>query len=449
MISLAQYLSADRVVELASRDKAGAIRELIEAAARSGGGFDPARAAAQILEHEAVITTRLGDSVGLPHARLPMKKPAMLAVGRSAGGIDYGDENPARVRLLFLLLVAEKEAELGLTILAALGRRLRDEKLSARLLEPSSPSAFVELLDAGPPREEAPSPPVLDMTDMILRHAIEAAREAEANAAIVCVDAETNLDAVLDAGWPVPVILACQDCVPSERPARAAATMLRLPAPGRNRTDSVRLGLLMCVARRLVGRNDVVVSLSGPPHAGFLDTLLVTRVGQELGALSEAWVSDIGGDIQPVVLERLVELAGSLAREGREGRPVGTMFVVGDHARVTEQSHQLIINPFRGYAEEDLNVLDPRLEETIKELSAVDGAFVVRGDGVLLSAGTYLRPLRRGEPLPSGFGARHNAAAGISASTGALAVVVSESSGAVTVFHDGRALISLEKSAAG
>ena len=67
------------------------------------------------------------------------------------------------------------------------------------------------------------------------------------------------------------------------------------------------------------------------------------------------------------------------------------------------QSHQLVINPFHGYPEAERNVLDPRLEETIKEFSAIDGAFIIRGDGVILSAGRYLAPQGKlDEPLPAG-----------------------------------------------
>ena len=112
----------------------------------------------------------------------------------------------------------------------------------------------------------------------------------------------------------------------------------------------------------------------------------------------------------------MLTLAGELGVEGREGRPVGTLFVIGDSDRVLAQSHQLVINPFHGYPENERNILDPRLEETIKEFSAIDGAFIVRGDGVILAAGRYLAP--RGKldpPLPHGLGTRHEAAASITA----------------------------------
>ena len=52
-------------------------------------------------------------------------------------------------------------------------------------------------------------------------------------------------------------------------------------------------------------------------------------------------------------------------------------------------SRQLVMNPFHGYPEEDRNILDPNLRETIREFSAIDGAFVIRDDGVVMAAGRH------------------------------------------------------------
>src|SRR6185437_242634 len=128
------------------------------------------------------------------------------------------------------------------------------------------------------------------------------------------------------------------------------------------------------------------------------------------------------------------------------GRPVGTLFVIGDSDRVLAQSHQLVINPFHGYPESDRNVLDPRLEETVKEFSAIDGAFVIRGDGVMLSAGRYLAAHSKLEQtLPQGLGTRHEAAAAITMTTDAVALSVSQSTGTISIFKQGRLITDIQK----
>jgi DNA integrity scanning protein DisA with diadenylate cyclase activity len=140
---------------------------------------------------------------------------------------------------------------------------------------------------------------------------------------------------------------------------------------------------------------------------------------------------------------RVIEIAGELAEEGREGKPSGTIFVLGDYEQVQHHCQQMIINPFAGYPESDRNILDPSLKETIKELSKLDGAFVIRGNGVIVSAGTYLRTRVPPAELPSGLGARHTAAAAITVVSRAVAVVLSESTRRVSIFKSGERIMVL------
>jgi DNA integrity scanning protein DisA with diadenylate cyclase activity len=108
---------------------------------------------------------------------------------------------------------------------------------------------------------------------------------------------------------------------------------------------------------------------------------------------------------------------------------------------VEKFSQQLVVNPFGGYKEEDRNVLDPGLQATIKEFSKIDGACLIRGDGVLLSCGAYIKAGTEGDAAEQGYGARHAAAAGISAVTDALAIAVSESTRRISVFRQGRRIM--------
>jgi DNA integrity scanning protein DisA with diadenylate cyclase activity len=106
---------------------------------------------------------------------------------------------------------------------------------------------------------------------------------------------------------------------------------------------------------------------------------------------------------------------------------------------------QLILNPFAGHPREARSIHNPDMIETLRELATMDGAFVVGTDGTLESAGTCIVAGACRAELHPGLGARHAAAAAITAVTSATALVVSESSGTVTVFHHGRALLELER----
>lgn len=143
-----------------------------------------------------------------------------------------------------------------------------------------------------------------------------------------------------------------------------------------------------------------------------------------------------GRNINLVTLEQVLLLAVEIAREGREGRKVGTLFVVSDSNEVQKRSKQLILDPLKGHSEELKHVDDPNMRETAKELAQLDGAFIVSDSGILISACQYINASSNDIALPLGFGARHMAGASISRETNAVAIVVSESS-IVRVFDDG------------
>jgi diadenylate cyclase len=133
-------------------------------------------------------------------------------------------------------------------------------------------------------------------------------------------------------------------------------------------------------------------------------------------------------DYDPEVLESLIGLAVEIAREGREGRRIGTLFTLGDEEAVLMRSRALILNPLEGHSEDARHIADPNLRGTVKELAQLDGAFVVSSAGVVLAACRYLDAAASPIELPLGLGSRHIAAAHISSATGAIGIVVSESS---------------------
>jgi diadenylate cyclase len=141
-------------------------------------------------------------------------------------------------------------------------------------------------------------------------------------------------------------------------------------------------------------------------------------------------------EVNPEVLEQTVSLAVEIAREGREGRKIGTLFVVGDSGAVIKRSKPLILDPLHGHPDESKQIENPDVRETIKELAQLDGAFLVSNAGVVLSAARYIDAASDSLNLPLGLGSRHMAGASISHQTNAVAVVVSESS-MVRMFDDG------------
>ena len=132
--------------------------------------------------------------------------------------------------------------------------------------------------------------------------------------------------------------------------------------------------------------------------------------------------------VNPDVLEAVLSLAVEIAREGREGRKIGTLFVVGDSEAVLDHSRPLVLDPLFGHSDDARRVTDPAFRESVKELAQLDGGFIVTNDGVAVSAARYIDASSDGVDLPLGLGSRHMAGASITLRTRAVAVVASESS---------------------
>ena len=209
----------------------------------------------------------------------------------------------------------------------------------------------------------------------------------------------------------------------------------------------IKLAVVIGLSEGYISAGDKIVCLTGIPDFGTLDCIVVLDIGKERELLISTHMPQIAQHIPSSVFEAVLNLVVELASQGREGKPVGTIFVLGDHQKVMQFSRQTIFNPFHGYPEEERNILNPELRETLKEFSALDGAFVLREDGVVLSAGRHLSAaLDSTVDLPQGLGSRHVAAAGITSVTRAIALVISESTGDVRIFKDGAICMEIEKS---
>lgn len=143
------------------------------------------------------------------------------------------------------------------------------------------------------------------------------------------------------------------------------------------------------------------------------------------------------------VMVAALRLALEIGREGREGKAVGTAFIVGDGDAILAVSHQLILNPYLGHPSEVTTILSRENWESVKEFAQLDGMFVVDRSGAVIAAGRYLDVDSKSVSLPSGLGGRHRAAAAITTLLPVVAVIISESGGTVRVFQGGNCRIEI------
>ncbi len=150
-----------------------------------------------------------------------------------------------------------------------------------------------------------------------------------------------------------------------------------------------------------------------------------------------------GTDVLPEVLRAALSLALEIAHEGREGKPVGTSFIIGDTENVMDHSKQFVLNPFYGHREAERWITDENLRENIKEFAQLDGAFVITGNGLVEAAGRNITVDTSDVRIPKGMGARHASVAGMTLVTGSIGIVVSQSGGRISIMKGGEIIRTL------
>jgi len=277
---------------------------------------------------------------------------------------------------------------------------------------------------------------------LLLESATTLATTCGARAIVVAADALPELEAVP----PKTVLVARDGDDPRlvEKLGESAHATISVPNVELDRMGQVKLAAIIALSNRLIDLSDSVIFLTGP-FRSIIDSLVVMTIGSEYELFDTTEQPSIDEHIKRAVFHRVLTLALRLGQHGREGRKVGSLLVVGDHRRVLEQSEQMILNPFKGYDEKDRNILAEEMIETVKGFSTLDGAFIIRGNGVIEMAGAHLKAGLT-EGLPSGLGTRHAAAAGITSTTRSIAITVSQSDGTVRVWRAGKMLASFEPS---
>ena len=154
---------------------------------------------------------------------------------------------------------------------------------------------------------------------------------------------------------------------------------------------------------------------------------------------STPWISTFleGTDISEDVFEEVYTLALELSREGREGKPIGTTFMVGNAPEVLARSTQPDPQSLRGSSPVWKKRHQQRDTGDGQGVSQIDGAFVISGDGIIEAAGRYITIDTSRASIPKGLGTRHASVAGITQETPAVGIVLSQSGGRISLFKDG------------
>jgi diadenylate cyclase len=446
-MKLDKIIARSRIVDLRSTDMKGALTELLAVSATKFPDLKQDALLRGLLQRESTMTTYLGSGVALPHVRVKMGRRYVLAIGRSREGIHnentVGEE---KIHLIFMLLADEKARDY-LQLLASIARLLKDEELVKAVADAPTTDDVFDRLVAG--FGGILAKPVQAQQNRINRPMIREADRVAKGAACgaIMVFGDAFVGGIEPGAWfpKSKTILVTRNLVETDEEEGNFAGVIQVRSYSPRRMAQLRSAMFVALTRGMISFNDRVCCVGGIAGSNQFDTVVIVDVEREFQTLLTGHADLMPDDVKPEVLERVIAIATELAVEGREGKPVGCLFVLGDAPKVEKLIKPLVLNPFYGYKEEDRNILSPFMDETVKEFSSIDGAFIIRGDGVVSSAGSLIQAADSDHVLPSGLGSRHAAAAAISVATECISIVVSSSTGQVTLFRRGVMLPLTEK----
>lgn len=274
--------------------------------------------------------------------------------------------------------------------------------------------------------------------------ALSLTESAGADAILVLLDGPADWQWLKRTSGDEKVLVAANTAEELEGAAEAGLAAVRLDMSHSPVYERLTQSVLEAVADDVLAPGSCVVALYSGFDADTIDSLSVINLDEHLNRLTGRDLRQLETRVPLDTLKIVVDLAVEIGREGREGKPVGTLFVVGDARKVLSCSHVAGFDPVKGYQRKERNLDDPRVREGIKEIAQMDGAIIVSADGTVEAACRYLDCSAAEVTLSKGLGSRHWAAAAVSRATNAVAVTVSQSNGTVRIFQNGEVVLRIE-----
>lgn len=286
--------------------------------------------------------------------------------------------------------------------------------------------------------------------ETFLRLAADLSKAKEADAIFILLEGRMDWAWLRKKTSKQTIVLASDDQSHLEGAEEAGFGTIWVNLPTATVYEKLNQALLDGIAKDLLSSRAEIVAIYSAYDPGNMDSVSFLRLDERLGRLSARDLRRLETTVPLETLKLVVDLAVEIGREGREGKPVGTMMVVGDHRNVQEHSQTIAFDPVKGYKRAERSIRDASVREALKEIALMDGAFIIAADGTVVAACQMLETGGTGSiTISKGLGTRHWAGAAISKKTKAIAVVISESNGSVRIFQNGEVMLRIEPGTAG
>ena len=273
---------------------------------------------------------------------------------------------------------------------------------------------------------------------------IKLVKATEADALLVLLERASDWTRLKKKAANHVLVVATHDEAIHAAATEAEVHSIHLELPEASVQNQLTQAVLASVAAEFFRPGSTIVAIYSGFDTEEIDTISVLKLTERLGRLTARDLRKLETKVPLDTLKTVVDLAVEIGREGREGKAVGTMFVVGDHRTVLEESRPGGFDLVKGYTRKDRNIFDGKVREGIKEIAQLDGMFVISADGTVEGSSRIIDTSPVEITMTKGLGSRHFSGAAISKNTKAIAVVVSQSSGTVRIFQNGEVVLRIE-----
>ncbi len=283
-----------------------------------------------------------------------------------------------------------------------------------------------------------------DQFKTLMTMAVSLTETSGVDAILLLLDGPTDWQRLRNMAPALKILVAADTADQLAGAKEAGLEPIRLEMPDNAANEKLTQAVLEALADDLLAPGSSVAALYSSFDSESIDSLSVINLDEHLNRLTGRDLRQLETRVPLDTLKIVVDLAVEIGREGREGKPVGTLFVVGDSRKVLACSRPVGFDPVKGYSRRERNLNDPRVREGIKEIAQMDGAIIVSPDSTVEATCRYLDCSAADVTLSKGLGARHWAAAAISRATNAVAISVSQSNGTVRIFQNGETVLRIE-----
>jgi len=149
MTQFEAVLQKEMVIFTNQTKKDVVLSQLIEQLSTSDVVHDKAELRTAIFEREALMSTGIGNGVGIPHVRIPSVDSLALSVAVCETAVnDYESMDDEPVWILFMIAAAEHQHVDYLKLLAAIGQKMKDFPFRQKLRALKTAEEVYELLIA-------------------------------------------------------------------------------------------------------------------------------------------------------------------------------------------------------------------------------------------------------------------------------------------------------------